>query len=200
MVSEWCVKIGWFLYRWRFLIEWNRLYFVKKGKVKIYKRNEDGKELVTHLLGAGDFFGYVSLIEKTVYKDTAEALHETELVIIPKEDFEEQLRKNKDMIRFFMNLMAKQIMAREELLLGVAYNSLRRKVAEALIYVQHKFQEKRNECPMIHISRENLAAIAGTATESLIRTLSDFRSEKIIDIRDGEILILDERKLNLLHQ
>lgn len=178
----------------------NRLYYVKKGKVKVYKRNEDGKELVTQLLGPGDFFGYISLIEGTTYKDTAEALHETELIIIPKEDFDEQFKRSKEMMRYFVHLMTKQLVSREELLLGIAYNSLRRKVAEALLYVKNKFPELRNGIPMIHISRENLAAIAGTATESLIRTLSDFRSEKIIDITDGEILILDGKRLELLHQ
>ena len=67
----------------------NRLYYVLKGKVKAYKSNEDGKELVTELFSPGDFLGYVALLEGTVYKDTAEALEETELAVIPREDFEE---------------------------------------------------------------------------------------------------------------
>ena len=65
----------------------NRLYYVIKGKVKTFKIHDDGKELVTELYSAGDFLGYIALLEETVYKDTAEALEETELAIIPKEEF-----------------------------------------------------------------------------------------------------------------
>ena len=82
-------------------------------------------------------------------------------------------------------------------MLGIAYNSLRKKVAEALVTLKTKFKGS-NENFSIDISRENLASIAGTATESLIRTLTDFRSEKIIDIVDGNIKILNEKKLENL--
>ena len=85
-------------------------------------------------------------------------------------------------------------------MLGLAYNSLRKKVADAIITIQHKYKGVKNENFVIDISRENLATIAGTATESLIRTLSDFRSEKLIDIQNGNIKILNEKKLvNLLN-
>ena len=74
----------------------------------------------------------------------------------------------------------------------MAYNSLRKKVADTLITLHKKYNTE------IDISRENLAAIAGTATESMIRTLGDFKSEKLIDIRDGSIVILNEKKLETL--
>src|SRR6476659_9677705 len=67
----------------------NRLYYILKGKVKTYKTNDDGKELVTDLFSPGDFLGYVALLEGAVYKDTTETLEETELAVIPREDFEE---------------------------------------------------------------------------------------------------------------
>jgi CRP/FNR family cyclic AMP-dependent transcriptional regulator len=173
----------------------NRLYYVLKGKVKTYKIHEDGKELVIELFGPGDFLGYNALLEGSVYKDTAEALEETELAIIPKEDFEELLNKNAEVAKKFIQLLAKNISAKEEQLLGLAYNSLRRKVAEALMLLQKKYHEKKDEKFTIDISRESLANIAGTATESLIRTLSDFRSEKLIDIENGSIKILNEKKI-----
>lgn len=173
----------------------NRLYYVLKGKVKIYKTNDDGKDLIIDLCGTGDYIGYIALLEGTVYKDTAEALEETELAIIPKEDFEELLNKNPEVAKKFIQLLAKNISAKEEQLLGLAYNSLRKKVAEALLLLQKKYQENANANFSIDISRENLATIAGTATESLIRTLSDFRSEKLIDIQNSNIKILNEKKL-----
>jgi CRP/FNR family transcriptional regulator, cyclic AMP receptor protein len=176
----------------------NRLYYVMKGKVKTYKSNEDGKELVTELFSHGDFLGYIALFEGAVYKDTAEALEETELAVIPKEDFEDLVNNNKEVAQKFIKLLAKNISAKENQLLGLAYNSLRKKVAEALILLQNKYQSANDEKFAIDISRESLATIAGTATESLIRTLSDFRSEKLIDIKEGSITIVNQKKLEHL--
>ena len=176
----------------------NRLYYVINGKVKTYKTNEEGKDLTTELFSAGDFVGYIALLEGTVYKDSAEALEDSELAVIPKEDFEELINRNPEVAKKFIRLLAKNVSFKEDQLLGLAYNSLRKKVAEAIIMVQKKYHGNKDEKFSIDISRENLATIAGTATESLIRTLSDFRSEKLIDIQNGGIKILNEKKLETL--
>lgn len=176
----------------------NRLYYVVKGKIKTYKTHDDGKELVTDLYSPGDFLGYIALFEKSVYKDNAEALEQSEVAIIPKEDFEELLHKNPEISKKFIQLLANNISTKEQHLLGLAYNSLRKKVAEALIMLKNKYGNGQDENFSIDISRENLASIAGTATESLIRTLSDFRSENLIDINHGNITIKDQRKLERL--
>jgi CheY-like chemotaxis protein len=91
----------------------NRLYCVLKGKVKTFKTNEQGKELVTDLYSPGDFLGYIALLEETVYRDTAEALEETELAVIPKEDFDELINKNAEVAKKFIKLLAKDISAKE---------------------------------------------------------------------------------------
>ncbi len=176
----------------------NRLYYVLKGKVKAYRSNEDGKELVTELFSPGDFIGYIALMEGTVYKDTAQAMEETELAVIPGEDFESLINNNKDVAQKFIRLLANNVSAKENKLLGLAYNSLRKKVAEALLMLQKKYQRTAEEEFVIDINRESLATIAGTATESLIRTLSDFRNEKLIDIKDGRISIINKKKLEHL--
>ena len=173
----------------------NKLYYVVSGKVKAFKANDDGKELVTELYNTGDFFGYISMLEETVYRDTTETLEETSLAIIPKEDFDELLNNNPQVAKKFIQLLAKNISAKEDQLLGLAYNSLRKKVAEALILLQKKYKKESKNNFEIALTRECLASIAGTATESLIRTLSDFRSEKLIDIKEGNIIILNEKKL-----
>ena len=177
----------------------NSLYYVLKGKVKACRSNEDGKELVTDLFSPGDFLGYVALLEGTVYKDTAAAMEETEVAVIPKEDFDELINNNKEVAQKFISLLAKNVSLKENQLLGLAYNSLRKKVAEALILLQKKYQQTKEEEFVIDINRESMANIAGTAKESLIRTLSDFRSEKLIDIKtDGNIVIINPKKLKLL--
>ena len=176
----------------------NRLYYILKGKVKVYKTNEEGKELVTDLYSQGDFLGHIALLEEAPYKDTAEALEECELAIIPREEFEDLVNHNKEISHQFIRLLAKNISEKESLLLGLAYNSLRKKVAEALLALQKKYQPIEGSKFAIDISRENLATIAGTATESLIRTLSEFRHEKLIEIKDGTITIINQKKLESL--
>ena len=115
-----------------------------------------------------------------------------------KEDFDELLNKNAEVVRKFIQLLARNIAEKENHLLGLAYNSLRKKVADALLMLQKKYHQNREEKFSIAINRESLASIAGTATESFIRTLSDFRHEKIIDINEGIITIIDQRKLEFM--
>lgn len=175
----------------------NHLYYLQSGKVKTYKTNDDGKELVTNLYSQGDFFGHVALIEGSVHADTAEALEESDVVLIPKEDFNEMISQNSEVARKFIQILAKNIADKENQLLAMAYNSLRKKVADSLLMVSKKYQSE-GKGYSIDMSRESLANIAGTATESLVRTLSDFRNEKMIDILDGAIVITDVKKLEKL--
>lgn len=172
-----------------------QLYFVLSGKIKTFRSNDDGKELVTDLYSAGDFLGHIALLQGGIYKETAEAIDECELAIIPKKEFEDLLSNSKEVAQKFINLLAKNISDKEHHLLNLAYNSLRKKVADALVILKKKYQLSDATPFSIDISRENLANIAGTATESLIRTLSDFKSEKLIDIKDGQITIVNDKKL-----
>jgi CRP/FNR family transcriptional regulator, cyclic AMP receptor protein len=176
----------------------NRLYYILKGKVKTFKSNDIGKDLITELYNAGDFLGHIALLEGSCYKDTAEALEDSELAVIPKEEFETLVNNNSEVAKKFIQLLAKNVSEKENQLLGMAYNSLRKKVAEAILLLQKKYHEDKSKVFVIDISREGLATIAGTATESLIRTLSDFRSEKLIDLKDGHITILNQNKLEHL--
>ena len=171
------------------------LYYILTGKVKTYKTHDDGKDLVIDLYNEGDFFGYVSLLEGTSYKESAESMEETELALIPRKDFEELINSNPVTAQKFVGLLAKNLAEKEKQLLGIAYNTLRKKVAEALISLQKKYHTNKKEPYVIDISRDDLATIAGTATESLIRTLSDFKSEDLIDIKSGKVVIGDNRKL-----
>ncbi|RYZ56163.1 MAG: response regulator [Sphingobacteriales bacterium] len=175
-----------------------RLYYIEKGKVKTYKTNDDGKELVIGLYKEGDFLGYIALLEGNVYKETAEALEETELAVIPKEEFEDLVNNNREVMQKFVQLLARNITAREHQLLGLAYNSLRKKVAEALLSLYEKFNPTQEAGFKIEFSRENLATIAGTAKESLIRTLSDFKEEGLIEIQGGDISIIDLKRMQTL--
>ena len=172
-----------------------KLFYIQKGKVKTFKTNDEGKELTVGLFGNGDFVGYTAILEGTVYKETAEVMEDTTLTIIDKEAFEKLLQFNKEVAQQFIQLLAQSVTDREEQLVGIAYNSLRKRVAGALVLLQKKYTKDGEGKFSMYISREDLAQIAGTATESIIRTLSDFKSEKLIDIKEGAIIILDEKRL-----
>lgn len=194
-------SINYYKKKQRVYAEGNRptsLYYVQKGSVKTFKTNDSGKELVIGLHNKNDFLGHVALLEQTNYQETAIAMEDTQLAVIPKEDFELLINNNMEVSHKFIRLMAKNISEKEEQLVGMAYNSLRKKVAEALVTLNKKYNPANNESFQIDITRESLASIAGTATESLIRTLGDFKNENLISIKESVITILNAKKLENL--
>ncbi|WP_018617450.1 response regulator [Segetibacter koreensis] len=174
------------------------VYHVISGKVKISKTNQDGKELITNIFGPGDFFGYTAILEDVNYKEEAQVLEETQLMLIPRDDFMQLLSNDMQIAQSFIKIITQNIIEKEESLVNLAYNSLRRKVAYGLIQLYDKYKLKEDEKPILNLSRENMAQSIGIATESLIRTLGDFKDEKLIDIQTGKVIILDEKKLRNL--
>jgi len=175
------------------------LYFLKSGKVKTFKLHEDGKEYITNLYNAGEYLGYIALLENSVYEDTAEVLEDAELAMIPAQEFLQLVFNDLAIATKFIRLVSHNVKEKEERLLHLAYDSLRKRVAKALVDIHQKFSGG-NEQKSIEISREDIAQYVGTATESLIRTLSDFKSEKLVEIKEGKIRISDLARLgNLLY-
>ena len=170
------------------------VYFVISGKIKIYKTSFDGKELITGINGPGDFFGYTAILEETNYRDNAQTLEDSRLMLIPREDFLELITNDTRIARQFISIITKNIIEKEENLLNLAYNSLRKKVAYGLSLLVEKYKEPGKEKIVVDISRENLAQTIGVATESLIRTLADFKGEGLIDIQTGKVILLNEKK------
>ncbi|MBS1744572.1 MAG: response regulator [Bacteroidetes bacterium] len=174
------------------------VYYIKSGKVKVFKTNADGKELITNLYQEGDFFGYTYVLEDINYKENAEILEDAEIMLIPKEDFITLISANSGIAKEFIRMITHSVLNKEESLLNIAYNPLRKKVAYQLIQIFDQFKSKDGG-NRINISRENLAQATGIATESLIRTLSDFKTEKLIDLHGSSITILNENKLRNLN-
>lgn len=171
------------------------VFFVVKGKIKTHRINEQGKELITGLYKEGDFFGYLPLLEEGQYKDSATTLEEAEVCIIPKDDFFSLIYKNAEVSRRFIKMLSDNLQEKEEQLLRLAYNSVRKRVADALTTLYNRYKKEEEAQFKINISREDLANLAGTATETTIRTLSDFKSEELIDIKNGYVVILDYARL-----
>lgn len=171
------------------------LYFLNSGKIRTYKINENGKELTIGLFNTGDFFGYNALLENGTYKESAETMEECDISTVGREDFEILINNNKEVAQKFIKLLAQNVSEKEEQLINLAYNSLRKRVADAVISLLRKYKKEGDPNFIIHISREDLAHIAGTTTESLIRTLSDFKNEKLIEAEAGYVKVLNEKKL-----
>ena len=174
------------------------LYFLNKGRVAISRAHEYGKELITTLYKPGDFFGYTALLEGQVYAETAEALEDSEVCLIPKEDFFSLMYNNVGVMRNFIKLLSDNVQEKERQLVNLAYSSVRKRVAEALVLLHRRYSEKGEKNFTIAISRDDLASIVGTATESLIRTLSDFKEEKLVEIKGAHITITNLEKLQKL--
>lgn len=171
------------------------IYFVSKGKVKTYRTNELRKELITELHKEGDFFGYLSLLKEEKYSSSATALEDSEIYMIPKEDFFSLIYKNAEVSKRFIEILTNDIQESEEQLVKLAYNSVRKRVAEALVKLSDKYKKDEEQRFSMNVSREDLANLVGTATESVIRTLSDFKEEKYIEVSGGTITILNYDKL-----
>jgi CRP/FNR family transcriptional regulator, polysaccharide utilization system transcription regulator len=172
------------------------VYFVNSGTVKTYKVNEDGKEYITGLFKEGEFIGYTAVLEDGNFSETAAAMEESEVCLIQRQDFLTLLYSNREVANKFIKLLSNNLIEKEERLLSLAYNSVRKRVAEALLMLRDRYKkDNKNDDFSIHISREDLSNIVGTATESLIRTLSDFKSEGMIELKAGQVKIVDARKL-----
>ncbi|MEP7279147.1 MAG: response regulator [Bacteroidota bacterium] len=175
------------------------LFYLLKGKVKGFRNHEYGKEYITDIYSEGDFIGYSSLIENTNYIENTVVLEDAEILQIPREDFLQMIYGDISIANRFIRIITQNVKEKEERLINLAYSSLRKRVGKALADIHQKYNTNLANKPL-EISRDDIAHYVGTATESLIRTLSDFKAENVIEIKGGKIIIADVEKLkNLLY-
>ena len=144
-----------------------------------------------NLYSANDFFGFEAILENGNYNESAVAMQETELISIPRHDFLLMIQAHPDVSKSFVHLLCKKVAERENQLLNLAYNSVRQRTAEALL----KTELLKDSQAIISISRDDLAKMVGTASESVIRVLSDFKDEGLIEIEGGKIRLKERAKL-----
>ncbi|MDB5123564.1 MAG: response regulator [Mucilaginibacter sp.] len=168
------------------------LYIVITGKVKTVKQAEDGRELMTGIYSADDYLGINAMLSNESYTDTATALEDSLLCVIPREQVEQLLNLYPDVAREFINILSKDVREKEEQMLQLAYNSVRKKMAEAILRL---FRQGEKYKESFKISRDDLAAMSGMATETVSRTLSDFRDDGLIEKKGSVLTILDQARL-----
>jgi len=171
------------------------IYYIIEGKVKVQRSNEFSKEIVTGLFNDGEFFGYESVFKSEKYETDAEVLADSKIVFISSEDFLKLVYCNRDVSSLFIKMLSNNIIEKEEKLLTLAYESVRKRTAESLLEFYKRFRKDNDASGEVAISRKDLASMAGTATESLIRALSDLKDGGFISVKGRKITILDEEGL-----
>lgn len=172
------------------------IYYLNKGKVKTFMTNDDAKDYITGLYKSGEFFGYSTILENKPYAESAMALEDSEVCLIPKEEFFSLLYSNKDVAKKFISMLSNNLLAMEERLIDLAYNSVRKRVAQSLLLLKEKYEKEGVDIFNMSISREDLANIVGTSKESVIRTLSDFKEEGLIEIKGSNIKVINSDRLD----
>ncbi|MCM4153417.1 transcriptional regulator [Arenibacter sp. N53] len=175
----------------------HKVYLILKGVVKCHTMDEDGKELITSLYRADDFLGLTSFIDGIPYQESATAIEDLELAGISKENLKQVLERNHNISLELMELLTGNIKDIKQQLLSMAYSSVRKKTAQTLLQFA-EIMNNKTEDP-IKISRNDLASVAGIATESLIRTLSGFKKEGLIDIEGRNIRIKELKALQFIN-
>lgn len=170
----------------------NGIYLIISGGVKTIKVAADGRELLTGMYGPDEYFGIPALLANENYKETAEATKDTALCLLPRLPLEELLNKYPEVAARFIKILANNVLDKEEQLLQLAYHSVRKRMAEVLMRLNTK---DNLDNPSLSISRDNLAAMAGIATETVSRILSDFKDEGLIERKASLITILDPIRL-----
>jgi len=171
------------------------IYWIKSGKVQTTKTNEYGKELVIELYGKNDFVGTNALFQSAPYQATAVVIEATEVAIIPKDTFINWVQSDNSIAQYFIQQLAREINEKNDFSINLAYSSVRKRIADALLRLHRHYHEQQDTVFQIQILREELAHIVGTTKETVIRTLSEFKKEGIIDIQGSMIRLLDIQAL-----
>lgn len=174
----------------------NNIFLLLKGVVKTHTMDDNVKELITGLYKADDFLGFTSFEDNLPYAESATAVEDVELVSLSKTYLKDILIKSKDVTLELMNLLSDNLTEIKQQLIRMAYSSVRKKTASTIIQFA-EIMNKNTSAPL-RISRNDLAATAGIATESLIRTLSEFKKNGIIEIEGRDIYIVDLERLKFI--
>lgn len=171
----------------------NFFYLIKRGVIKAHRVDSRGKELITELYKEDDFFGNAAFNAGESYQEFATAIEYTQLYTVSKEELHKILASNGRVTLELVEILSNNLKGLKQQLMEMAYGSVRKKTANTILLFAEKI--KKHPLKSIRISRADLAGVAGMAPESLIRTLSDFKKEGLIEIEGRNIKLLDSQGL-----
>lgn len=166
------------------------VFCLNQGKIKIFSLGEEGKEQIIHIASAGDVVGFRAMFSGEPYSVSAETLEECNVCFIAKEDFLSMIDSNAILRNNIMKELSKELSERAKFITNLAQKSVRERLAFSLILLDGVYTNEP-----INLSREDLANFVGTATETLIRLLKQFKSEEVINIMTRKIEIINKEKL-----
>ena len=171
----------------------NFFYLIKRGVVKAHRMDNQGKELITELYKEDDFFGNHANDPQSSYEDYATAMEDSQLYAVSREEFQKILAGNPKITMQLVEVLNNNLSELKQQLMDMAYGSVRKKTANTILLFAERI--KKHPLKSIRISRADLAGVAGMAPESLIRTLSEFKKEGLIEIEGRNIKLLDSEAL-----
>lgn len=173
------------------------IYCIHSGKIKLSISGEDGKEQIVRLAKQGDVLGYRAVISNERYGATAVTLEDSNLCFIPKEQFLQAIKTDNHLGFETMKFLSHQLGEAEQKLTHLAQKPVRERLAESLLFLKDTYgYEEGTQYISVQLSREDIANLVGTATETAIRILSELNRDHIIDLKGKKISILDEKELN----
>lgn len=181
--------------------EGNRMkgfYCVQSGIIKIYQTGFDGKEQIIRFAKPGDIIGYRSVVSNEPACTTTEVIEEATLCHIPTELLLNLVRTNGNFAVELMKLTCKELGEANSYITDIAQKTVKERLAEILIQLDEEFGEDEQGVLKISLTREELSNIVGTATESIIRLLSEFKNQSYIQINGRKIKILDKPGLKYI--
>lgn len=173
----------------------NGVYCVNKGVLKLYKTGIDGKEQIIRFARPGDLIGFRSILSDEVSCTTSKVIEDAILCFIPAKLFIKFASENSDFSMHLIKVSCKELGESNKFILDLAQKTLRERVAEVLVLLNDTFGLDNENYVKVALTREEVANIVGTATESVIRQLSDFKKEELIDLKGRKIKILNVQTL-----
>ena len=174
------------------------IYCLSSGSIKLTRSNKDGKEQIIRFAKEGEFLGYRAVIAEEPLVATATCIEDTTCCFIPKSVFLDLIDKNSQINKFMLKSLCHDLGIADEKIQSLAQKSVRERLAETLLFLQKTFQENDNtddNLISVTLPREDIANIVGTATETVIRLLSEFKADKLIDMEGKKIRILNKATL-----
>jgi CRP-like cAMP-binding protein len=176
----------------------NGIFCVKDGVCKLTKLSPNGKDHIVKLVAKGELLGQRSMISDEPANLSATALEDMHVCFIPKNDIMDFFDKNNQFSMNVMKSICGDLKISDEHMVNMAQKSVKERLAETLLYLHDTFGTNDDKTLKIQLSREELASMIGTATESCIRLLSDFNKLGLIELIGKKIILKDNNKLKKL--
>jgi CRP-like cAMP-binding protein len=169
------------------------IFYIVEGKVKKYKLDKDAREQIIYVANKGELLGYHAILSEGRYPDGAAALEESRIAFIPKEDFLETLDQSKVLSRLLLKTLSHEFAVLVNTLSMFAQKPVRERLALQLIVLREKYKVNfQPGMPVeINMSRDDLASFVGTARENVVRVLSEFKQDKILETKGRKIIVLN---------